>query len=141
MKPDFYTKAVLTVIAAALVALVMHTYSFVPVAHAGDLPLAQYAMVPVNPDGSINVTLPKHDTMLVDMVEVNHKRVSYPMDVNIANCADGALSTAGPMGVDIEDSKTLDVDINPSSSILGSSTLDVNVTNSSLDVNCDNCGH
>lgn len=54
MKTDFYTKTVLTIIAVALVAMVLQHISIIPEAKAASLS-SNYAMIPVNSDGSINV--------------------------------------------------------------------------------------
>lgn len=62
MKTDVYTKTVLTVIAGCLLALVMKNTSVVTEARAGH-PTgfhpadSNYALVPVNDDGSINVRM------------------------------------------------------------------------------------
>jgi len=74
MKTDFYTKAVLTVIAVCLTVIVLKQVEIIPSAHAdapktNSAPNKQYALVPLNADGSI---------------DVNIKSTSSKMDVNIA---------------------------------------------------------
>lgn len=73
MKPDFYTKAVLTVIAVCLLAIVGRDIKLIPTAKASNMPPAGYSMVPVNEDGSVNVRLISVDD-------------AADMDVNIADC-------------------------------------------------------
>jgi hypothetical protein len=60
MKPDMYTKAVLTIIAIALSLHLLKEFDIIPKAYAG--PIANstknnYGLVPINPDGSINVKI------------------------------------------------------------------------------------
>lgn len=62
MKTDVYTKTVLTVIAACLLALVLRNTTIVTQARAesptGFYPAkSDYALVPINEDGSINVRM------------------------------------------------------------------------------------
>jgi hypothetical protein len=63
LKPDLYTKAVLTVIAFCLLVLVADKISFITPATAHSpmapslAPGAAYGLVPVNKDGSITVKL------------------------------------------------------------------------------------
>lgn len=57
MKTDLYTKAVLTVIAIALLALAFKNTSIVNEAKADKANFSRYASIPLNEDGSINVKL------------------------------------------------------------------------------------
>ena len=59
MKTDFYTKAILTLIAACLVVLVLRPLSLVPTAAAAAAPVGgrSYGLVPVNADGSLIVRM------------------------------------------------------------------------------------
>lgn len=54
MKTDIYTKTILTVIAICLVILVGKEVEIIPSAKATDVK-EHFRLVPVNPDGSINV--------------------------------------------------------------------------------------
>jgi hypothetical protein len=53
MKTDFYTKAVLTVIAFCLIVLILQGGATKAVASES----SNYALVPINPDGSVNVNV------------------------------------------------------------------------------------
>ena len=75
MKPDLYTKAVLTVIAACLLVLVARNSSLVPAAQA-EAPARPatgqaYGLVPVNADGSITVRLQTAEAMPVNVVGIH----------------------------------------------------------------------
>ncbi len=75
MKTDFYTKAVLTVIAVCLIILVLKEVEIIPKAHADTPALHQgervnYGLVPVNPDGSINVKITSSSELRVDVYKV-----------------------------------------------------------------------
>lgn len=82
MKVDFYTKAVLTVIAVCLVIIVLTEVDILSKAHAA--PRANYGLVPLNEDGSINVRF--------DSGEI--------IDVNIEQV--GGFSTFGTIPVEVE---------------------------------------
>jgi hypothetical protein len=91
MKTDRYTKAMLTIIAACLVITTFEKVNIIPQAHAAPTPLAppsaQYGLVPLNRDGSINVKISNEtmdvkitgvstfDAMPVNIEEVNGRRV------------------------------------------------------------------
>lgn len=85
MKTDTYTKAILTVIAVALVALFLQNTNVIQKATAseGKLP---YALVPINPNGSI---------------DVNVKAMPSTIDVNIESCDATAFVYAEPIHVKI----------------------------------------
>jgi hypothetical protein len=59
MKTDKYLKVILTIIAACLVVLTLQNLNLVPAAHAGPKTNmeAPYALVPLNADGSMDVTV------------------------------------------------------------------------------------
>ncbi len=82
MKPDFYTKTVLTIIAGALVILVIQNTKLVNEAKADKTNFNKFAAVPVNNDGSINVKL-----------------VSDQMDVNIKSIGGSSVYGALPMNL------------------------------------------
>lgn len=56
MKTDLYTKIVLTIIAIALTANLFKG-TFTTPAQAADVPAKKMMMVPVNPDGTIDVNI------------------------------------------------------------------------------------
>jgi hypothetical protein len=61
MKTDYYTKTVLTIIAFCLVVLILQ--GGITKVHAGDATFKpNYALVPLNPDGSINVHIKSFDS-------------------------------------------------------------------------------
>lgn len=88
MKTDFYTKAVLTVIATCLTIIVLKQVDIIPSAYAGT-PKSNlksnihYGLVPLNADGSI---------------DVNIKSNSSEMDVNIVD-----ISTSDKLNVNVEE--------------------------------------
>lgn len=83
MKNDLYTKGVLTVIAAALVMLVVQNSHITNEAQAGTTNFNKFASVPVNEDGSINV------------------RMLSDMDVNIHSI--GGSSVYGALPVNLKE--------------------------------------
>ena len=96
MKTDLYTKAVLTIIALCLAINILKDFDFIPKTYANDmkttenhLPNTNYAVVPVNKDGTIDVNIKSSSTM----------------DVNIESCDSYALQYAGPIEVDVRRNK------------------------------------
>jgi hypothetical protein len=90
-KPDLYTKVILTVIAAALVLLVLQNAQLIPTAYA-DKPVAatpHFSTLPVKADGSIDVNIKAISPN--QNLDVNIDRVgglmvnSGVMDVNVRN--------------------------------------------------------
>lgn len=84
MKSDLYLKSILTVIAAALCILVIQNTQVIGTANAGTgSGMANYGLVPLNEDGSIDVNLKSSDTyMKVDLRKIegqllNSKRVKF----------------------------------------------------------------
>lgn len=91
MKTDFYTKAVLTVIAICLTIIVFKQVDIIPNAYAETPKInfntnMNYGLVPLNADGSIDVNVKSSSTM----------------DVNIESCDSYAFQYAGPMEVKIK---------------------------------------
>ena len=84
MKPDFYTKTVLTVIAIALVTLVVQNTQMVNEAKADKINFNKFVSVPINDDGSINV-----------------KMVSDQMDVNIKSI--GGIGIYGALPINLKE--------------------------------------
>jgi len=72
MKTDSFTKTVLTVIAICLLVLVVKDLQIIPQAHANPITTKvtneaalNYALIPVNEDGSINVRLTSTETWML----------------------------------------------------------------------------
>jgi hypothetical protein len=68
MKTDLYLKAVLTVIAACLVLLTLQNLNVISTANAGP-PEQPRLMLPVNPDGTVEVIIKRFDENLNVNVE------------------------------------------------------------------------
>ena len=83
MKPDFYTKAVLTVIAVSLVALVFQNAHFVSDAKADKVNFNKFSSIPINEDGSINI------------------KMTSDMDVNIHSI--GGSSVYGTLPINLKE--------------------------------------
>ncbi|MTG98995.1 MULTISPECIES: hypothetical protein [Myroides] len=86
MKVDFYTKAILTVIAGCLLIMVIRDLSIVPKAHAteGSIPNSAplgYGLVPLNDDGSMNVRVSNFDEYTNDV----NVRFNDELKVRITN--------------------------------------------------------
>ena len=79
MKTDLYTKIVLTIIAVALSANLVK--GLITPAKADD---RKMVVLPVNPDGTINV---------------NIKKISETMDVKVVDVGYGALNSVSPIKV------------------------------------------
>ncbi|MCL9805780.1 hypothetical protein NAT51_12595 [Flavobacterium amniphilum] len=96
MKTDLYTKTVLTIIAVCLTVLTLQSIDIVPKSYAsGNEKTAittapkNYGLVPVNEDGSIDVTITRIST-------------TDELDVNIDEIGGGFLSHGGPVPVTIK---------------------------------------
>jgi hypothetical protein len=75
MTTDKYTKSVLTVIAVCLTVLTLQSVEIIPKSYAGETTGASpafepagknYGLVPLNEDGSINVTIKSAEELQVD---------------------------------------------------------------------------
>ncbi len=75
MKTDLYTKIILTVIAVALLGILFQNVDLVPKAVASDFNTKPHVIVPINPDGSINVKL--NSTLDVNIESVDAYAFSY----------------------------------------------------------------
>ena len=76
MKTDFYTKTILTVIAICLTILVLKNIDIIPRAYANETknginPYINYGLVPLNPDGSIDVNIKSNS----EIINVNIEEV------------------------------------------------------------------
>lgn len=89
MKTDRYTKIILTVIAACMVVNVLDKIDFTPKAYANESKPAafapapeipKYGLIPLNEDGSINVTMKTAAPMDVNIVGI---RTYDNLDVNV----------------------------------------------------------
>ena len=84
MKQLKYLNAVLTVIAACLVLITLAVTGLVPGAKAGNTP--QKTMVlPVNPDGSINVKLLQSEPVDININQVGGYNISNSVPVENKN--------------------------------------------------------
>ena len=79
MKPDNYTKAVLTLIALCLLVIAGKDVNFITTAHGAEMDRPSFVTVPLNDDGSMNVRV-----------------VGMPseVDVNITGCSAYAFQFA-----------------------------------------------
>jgi len=106
MKTDKFTKIVLTIIAVNLSILTITNLDLMPKAYANEpskkmelTPNANYGLVPLNEDGSINVKLTSHNEIDVNIVGIN---TNDELDVNIDEVGGGFLSSGGPIRVRID---------------------------------------
>ena len=122
MKTDNYLRFILTIIAVALVILVLQNANIISSAKAAVEPAKSYALVPVNPDGTVSVSL---------------KSVSETMDVNIKQVGGSSvyeslpvLPKGGPVDVNIKEVS--------GSSVYGA--LPILPKGNALDINIDQLG-
>jgi hypothetical protein len=102
MKTDRYTKVILTVIALCLVINVLEKVNIIPQAYA-DTPLTtntpltvetpKYGLIPLNEDGSINVTMKTVAPMDVNITGI---RTSDDLDVKISG-----INTSNNLNVNV----------------------------------------
>ena len=103
MKTDFYTKAVLTVIAICLTIIALKQVDIIPNAHAEPSKATlntnmNYGLVPLNADGSIDVNIKSNSsTMDVNIVDIS---TSDELDVNIDEV--GGYSNYGIVPVEVK---------------------------------------
>lgn len=103
---DWYTKAMLTIIAFCLVVLTLKDYQLIPQLKADNEGLSSgkhlvdYALMPVNEDGSVSVRL-----INLHPLDVNIARIgtSDELEINIAEIGGSSLSSGGPIPVEIDD--------------------------------------
>lgn len=107
MKNDLYMKTVLTVIAVSLVIIVLQNANIISNARAVPVTSSSYATVPVNPDGTVSVSVKS----MADVMDVNIKQLggstvyeSLPVlpkggsfDVNIKEVAGSTVYGAVPI--------------------------------------------
>lgn len=96
MKPDYYTKTVLTVIAVALVALVIQNATIVNEAKADKTNFNKFASVPINNDGSINVKL-MSDQMDVNVKSIGGSSVYGALPINLKEIGGSSFYGALPV--------------------------------------------
>jgi hypothetical protein len=99
MKTDLYTKTVLTVIAGALTLIAFQQTEIFTKANASG-PMAGFATVPVNPDGSINVKFT--ETMKVNITEVGGNYIMGAMPINIKEISGSSINSSYGLPVNIE---------------------------------------
>lgn len=106
MKLDLYLKSVLTVIAVCLTINVLKDFDIIPKAYANEslelpsdlLPNKNYAVIPVNADGSIDVNLKSSS-----VIDINISRISTrdELDINIDEIGGGFVPYGGPIKVNV----------------------------------------
>ncbi|HOJ19067.1 MAG TPA: hypothetical protein PLT92_10950 [Ignavibacteriaceae bacterium] len=74
MKTDFYTKTILTVIAILLAVIALRNIDLIPKAYANTPPVASknanYGIVPLNEDGSVNVRISQAEVLKVSLEKI-----------------------------------------------------------------------
>ncbi len=93
MRTDLYTKCMLTLIAAALVIIVLQHANLGNVAHASATGFNSFATVPVNADGSINVKMV--DAMDVNIAKVGGSSLYGSLPINIKEFSGNSISSYG----------------------------------------------
>jgi hypothetical protein len=104
-QPDFYLKATLTVIAVCLSLLTLKEYGAFPTAMAGTEPQVttgnlRYGLVPVNPDGTVPVSLSPNQEVYVTITDITTRDV---LNVNIEEVNGRSLWSGNSLPVTIED--------------------------------------
>ncbi|GGK41939.1 MULTISPECIES: hypothetical protein [Flavobacteriaceae] len=97
MKTNLYLKTVLTVIAVCLTILTIKSLDLIPKAYAktpNNLINKEYALVPINSDGSINVKITNTSEIDVNITSID---TSDELDVNIDEIGGGYVSHGGPI--------------------------------------------
>lgn len=97
MKTDLYTKAVLTVIAIALLALVFKNGTIVNEAKAGKTVYSRYTSIPLNEDGSINVKLVSD--MDVNIKSIGGSSVYGTIPMNLKEIAGSSFYGTLPINI------------------------------------------
>lgn len=116
MKTDLYTKTILTVIAAALILLIIQNTTILNEAKAGKTNFNSFASIPINSDGSINVKFlteqmdvnvksiggsSVYGTLPMNLKEISGSSFSGAFPVNFKELGGGAIGTNG-LSVNIE---------------------------------------
>ncbi len=96
MKVDFYTKTVLTVIAAALVTLVFQNTKLVNEAKADKINFNKFTSVPINDDGSVNVKLVS-DQMAVNIKSIGGSSIYGSLPMNLKEIGGNSFYGALPI--------------------------------------------
>jgi hypothetical protein len=97
---DRYTRVMLTLIAACLCILTLQQVSIFPQLQASESStISNYALVPVNEDGSITVRLSAGEELDVNITDIS---TSDELNVNIDEIGGGWVSHGGPISVTID---------------------------------------
>jgi hypothetical protein len=97
MKTDLYTKGVLSIIAVALVILVIQNTKIVNEARAEKNNFNSFAGVPVNPDGSVNVKL--INDMDVNIHSIGGSSVYGSLPINLKEIGGNSFYGAIPINI------------------------------------------
>ena len=97
MKTDFYTKAILTVIALALLTLVIQNSCFVNQAKANKINFNKFVQIPINDDGSINVKM--MSDMDVNIRSIGGSSVNGTLPINLKEIGGSSFYGSLPINV------------------------------------------
>ena len=136
MKIDRFTKVVLTVIAINLSILTLSKIKIIPSANANSSELempaqfANYGLVPINEDGSVNMRLMSTDRLDVNIVDIStYDKLKVELD-NEVDVSISSIRTSDKLGIDIKEISTtdeMDVNIDEVGGIYTGKSIDVNV--------------
>lgn len=136
MKIDRFTKVVLTVIAINLTILTLSKIELIRPAKANSSDydisnsFSNYAMVPLNDDGSINVKLMGSEKIDVNIADIStYDKLKVELD-NEVDVSIRSIRTNDKLGVNIKEISTtdeMDVNIDEVGGIYTGTALDVNV--------------
>ena len=132
MKIDRFT----TVIAINLSVLTLSKIKIIPSAnaHSSELEMpaqfANYGLVPINEDGSVNMRLMSTDRLDVNIVDIStYDKLKVELD-NEVDVSISSIRTSDKLGIDIKEISTtdeMDVNIDEVGGIYTGTSIDVNV--------------
>ncbi|HIE44718.1 MAG TPA: hypothetical protein EYP87_00750 [Flavobacteriaceae bacterium] len=108
MKTDFYTKAILTIIALCLTCNVISDMDIIPSAYASGNTLtpeksSEYCLVPINNTETIDVRIVDINTYNELKVNITSIDTNDEMDINIDEIGGSWVSSGGPINVKIKE--------------------------------------
>ena len=111
MKTDMYTKFITTIIAICLVIIVIRDTDIIQKANANNTLDSNYAILPINSDGSITVKLSTADELDVNIksidtydelkVDITSINTRDELDINVDEIGGSYVSSGGPIKVKI----------------------------------------